>query len=459
MAAPDIELTFRNGGTGDAGDPYTGLDRFGRLVETIWKQGASKRVHSSYGRNRFGGVVWRRDEQAHAQTPSVETEDNYYAYDGLYQVKERQRGNLTGTAPDYTGIDNLQQEENLTYDATGNWAAYSNTSPTNGQIRTHNTANEITQISSSPGDVTPAYDPVGNMLTQPKDPGLPIDQYELVWDAWNRLVAVKDGGTTVASYTYDGLTRRMTRTNGADTRHYYYNKQWRSVEERMNDAITIDRQFTWGLRDRWDLLRRKRSVSGSLDESLYLLRDCLDPVAIVDESGTVVERNAYDAFGNVRFLAPDYTSRAGSAFDWEFLFHAEFRDSDTELYNYGYRYYSAGLGRWLSTDLIEEEGGLNLYAFSDNNALIVMESVGLICDPIEIVIGHGNPWGWKRKGPGYPINLFDVNMNQYAKDHGGNKNTMYIGCGANHLNKGGIGADLPKNYRTGQDPWDPFHHD
>ena len=38
MPPPNIELTFRDGGTGDAGDPYTGLDRFGRLVETLWKQ-------------------------------------------------------------------------------------------------------------------------------------------------------------------------------------------------------------------------------------------------------------------------------------------------------------------------------------------------------------------------------------------------------------------------------------
>ena len=124
----------------------------------------------------------------------MDTEDNYYGYDGLYQVKERQRGNLTGAAPNYTGIDNLQQDANWTYDATGNWSAYDNTNPTNDQTRTHNTANEITLISASPGDVTPAYDPVGNMTTVPQAPGLSPAQYNLTWDAWNRLVAVTAGG-------------------------------------------------------------------------------------------------------------------------------------------------------------------------------------------------------------------------------------------------------------------------
>lgn len=381
MPTPDLELMFRDGGTGDAGDPYTGLDRFGRLVETLWKQDTEDRVRSTYGRNQVGGVVWRRDEEAHAQSPEVDTEDNYYWYDGLQQVKERQRGNLTGTAPDYTGIDNLQQEEDWTYDATGNWASYGNpsTDPGDTQTRTHNTANEITEISATSGDVEPSYDPAGNMLTLPKEPGISTDQYDLTWDAWNRLVSVKEDSTTIASYTYDGLTRRLTKTNTRETRHYYYNQDWRALEERVEGATyLVDRQYTWGLRDRWDLFRRKRSVSGLLDEKLFVLRDYLDPVAIADDSGDVVERYAYDAFGNVRIFAPNYDSRSTSDFDWDFLFHAEVRDQDTKLYNYGYRYYDTRLGRWLSRDPIGEAGGINLYGMLQNSSVNGWDDLGLV---------------------------------------------------------------------------------
>ncbi len=371
-AASNIELTYEDGGTGDAGDQYTGLDRFGRLVETLWKKGGTDQVRSKYGRNRFGGVVWRRDVNAHAQSPAVDTEDNYYWYDALYQVKERQRGDLTGTAPDYTGISNLQQDEAWTYDASGNWQASSNTAPTSAQARINNTANEITLLSSAAGDITPAYDPAGNMTTLPQAPGTATAQYDLKWDAWNRLVEVKDGSTVVASYTYDGLTRRLTKANATETRHYYYDDQWRPVEERVNG--NKERQYTWGLRDRWDLLRRILT-SGSTH---FCLRDYLDPVAIVGTDGEIKERYAYDAFGNVRFLAPDYSSRSASDFGWEFLFHAEFRDNDTKLYNYGYRYYDTGLGRWLSRDPIGERGGINLAMFAGNAPICTRDVCGLI---------------------------------------------------------------------------------
>lgn len=67
MPTSNINLTFRDGGTGDAGDPYTGLDRCGRLLETLWKQSTTgdPRMQSKYGRNQVGGVVSRKDEQAH----------------------------------------------------------------------------------------------------------------------------------------------------------------------------------------------------------------------------------------------------------------------------------------------------------------------------------------------------------------------------------------------------------
>jgi RHS repeat-associated protein len=377
-AASDVELTYENGSTGDAGDPYTGLDRFGRLVETIWKNSGGTKVQSRYGRNRFGGVTWRRDDEAHNQ--SVATEDHFYWYDGLYQVKEHQRGDLTGTFPNYTGITNLQQDEDWTYDPTGNWDAYSRTNPAQSQTRTHNEANEIELITASVGNVAPTYDPVGNMTTLPKDPGGSTAQYDLKWDAWNRLVQVKDGTTTVASYAYDGLFRRTKKINpgSSETRHYYYNDQWRALEERVEGATAaVDRQYTWGLRDRWDLLRRKRSTgSSSLNEVHFCLRDYLDPVAIVGTDGIVKERYAYDAFGNVRFLAPDYSTRSSSSFAWEFLFHAEFRDADSELYNYGFRYYNTALGRWLSRDPVEEVGGSNLCLAFNNNPELALDLYG-----------------------------------------------------------------------------------
>jgi RHS repeat-associated protein len=377
-AASNLQFTLKDGGTGDAGDVYTGLDRFGRLVETLWKTGGADQVHSQYGRNRFGGVVWRYDALAHWL--GVTTQDNYYWYDGLYQVKQHERGTMTGAYPNYTGITDVQQDETWGYDAIGNWDSYNSASPANSQTRTQNQANEITGISSSAGDVTPGYDAVGNMTGLPVNPGLSTSQYTLTWDAWNRLVKVQSGSTVVAAYAYDGLTRRITKTTPAETRQYFYNDAWRTLEERVDGAsVPVDRQYTWGLADRWDLVRRKRSVSGaSLNEALFVAKDYLAPVAIADTTGTVVERYSYDAFGQTLFMTPDFTPLPGSGYDWNYLFHAEFRDEDTTFYNYGYRYYFAQLGRWLSRDPVEEIDGGNSYALLGNHPIEQKDAFGLV---------------------------------------------------------------------------------
>jgi RHS repeat-associated protein len=62
-------------------------------------------------------------------------------------------------------------------------------------------------------------------------------------------------------------------------------------------------------------------------------------------------------------------------------------DDETGLVYYGYRYYAPELGRWLNRDPVEEEGGLNLYGFVDNNPLYYVDPDGQQA----IAIGPG--WG------------------------------------------------------------------
>ncbi|MDX1681122.1 MAG: RHS repeat-associated core domain-containing protein, partial [Akkermansiaceae bacterium] len=50
----------------------------------------------------------------------------------------------------------------------------------------------------------------------------------------------------------------------------------------------------------------------------------------------------------------------------------------TGLYYYGYRYYDPNAGRWINRDPIEEEGGLNLYAFVSNDGVNAWDLLGMI---------------------------------------------------------------------------------
>src|SRR5690606_27437169 len=195
-------------------------------------------------------------------------------------------------------------------------------------------ANQITDLTGPSGVIDPVYDPVGNMTTMPK-PGAWTTAFTCKWDAWNRLVEVKEGSIQIALNQYDALHRRIRKTAAAETRDCYFDLQWRSVEERVGSAVKA--QHTWSPLDRWTIIRRKRSVSGTLDETLFCLKDYLDPAAVVNSSGTVQERYRYDAFGPVRFLNASFGSPSGtSSVGWNLLFHAEFLDPESGLYNYGY---------------------------------------------------------------------------------------------------------------------------
>jgi len=52
---------------------------------------------------------------------------------------------------------------------------------------------------------------------------------------------------------------------------------------------------------------------------------------------------------------------------------------DCDVRYYGYRYYSPSLGRWLSSDPIGEQGGINLFGFLGNNPVDYFDELGLAC--------------------------------------------------------------------------------
>jgi RHS repeat-associated protein len=84
----------------------------------------------------------------------------------------------------------------------------------------------------------------------------------LKWDAWNRLVKVSTPtGTVVAEYAYDGITRRVLKRAAGVSTHYYYNSQWRPVEEREEAVSEVSATYDWGIRYRDDLVRRTKLLA------------------------------------------------------------------------------------------------------------------------------------------------------------------------------------------------------
>ncbi len=60
-----------------------------------------------------------------------------------------------------------------------------------------------------------------------------------------------------------------------------------------------------------------------------------------------------------------------------FRFSTKYRDDETDLLYYGYRYCNASVDRWLSRDPKAERGGRNLYGFVRNDPISDFDPLGL----------------------------------------------------------------------------------
>lgn len=115
--------------------------------------------------------------------------------------------------------------------------------------------------------MTPTYNANGNLTRDETG-------RQFVYDAWNRLVAVKSAcGNTLKSYTYDGLDRRIRETASGTTTNLYYSDGWQLLEERVGGQVKA--QYVWSPVYVHALMLRDRdtNVNATLDERLYVAQD------------------------------------------------------------------------------------------------------------------------------------------------------------------------------------------
>jgi RHS repeat-associated protein len=99
-------------------------------------------------------------------------------------------------------------------------------------------------------------------------------------------------------------------------------------------------------------------------------RDHLGSVReVTDANGNLVARHDYDAWGRRTRVFGTYRA------DWGYAGYFVHRASKLNLT--WYRAYDPDLGRWVSRDPIEEDGGLNLYGYAGNNPSNLNDPNGL----------------------------------------------------------------------------------
>ena len=372
---PDLEWTLASlTGTNDpdTGDIYAGLDRFGRIKDCRWRNTSEDTdiVRLEYGYDRDSNRLWRQDDIARSLSKNF---DELYTYDGLQRLKTMQRGLLDSG---HTSISNQTYGQCWNLDATENWTgmkqAEGGTDWTLEQSRTANMVNEITDIINAVGPIwaVPAYDLAGNMTTIPHSDD-PSESLTATWDAWNRLVKLVDTSTsnTIAEYQYDASNRRILKklyTSGTltQTRHIYVSNSNQVLEERLNTSASAATQNIWGLQYIDGLILRDRDTTGSgtLDERRYCLQDAnWNTVALADESGTIIQRFAYQPFGTVQFLTANYATNTNTS-AWTTLFTGRELDPESGLYYFRARYWHSILGVFIGRDPLKYVNGGSLYA-------------------------------------------------------------------------------------------------
>src|SRR5258707_10162881 len=295
---PGVDLTYikqTGEANGDAGDQYTGLDRFGRVVDQRWLV-TSNGTHThrfQYGYDRNSNALFRNNLVNTAFGELYHASGAGNGYDNLNQLSGFLRGVLTASGGVGTPLDTIASPahtQTFTPDALGNFSSVT----TDGtQVnRTHNQQNEVTGVGSS----SLVFDKNGNMSTDEQG-------RTLVYDAWNRLVAVKNGSTALASYKFDGLGRRIVETAGTNTRDLFFN-DWSILEERLNGASTADVQLVWSPVYVNALVLRDRSTlhNGTLDERLWVHQVANWAInTVLGNTSSVLERYSYDPYGQVTF--------------------------------------------------------------------------------------------------------------------------------------------------------------
>jgi len=323
---------------------YPGFDRFGRLSRQLWYSGSDWIPSSGqYTRPALFDLGYSYDDTSN---PAGRTDlrdgtaatlfTEVYGYDGLDRLKRATRGSTLASDNFDDAVSVPTHSQHWKLDLLGNWIGLkTRAAGTPGDYdavvsRGFDLVNQIISSVSESLTLDSDYDANGNLVAQEVTP---TSRRKYIYDAWGRLNEVRfetradtmspwGNAQTRAAYTYFGSGQRATAVvdsfphdTTADHRtHYYYDDQWRLLEERVDAAYTGPwrwspqgntfatsfsedrqsvRQYVWDPSDLDRLVMYQRGSDKDPD-------DAQDGLALTDWSWALTDRLA-----SVIGLAPD----------------------------------------------------------------------------------------------------------------------------------------------------------
>lgn len=237
----------------------------------------------------------------------------------------------------------------------------------------HNNLNQVLQ--SNPPERHYLYDADGN-LTQGYTPQGYV--FTASYDAANRLSTLQytDAGAIlhkiVYSYGGNNLVGQIDKYTGKTlTERTRFVRDGFLVVQELDglNNNAVKRQYIWqdgaqgGIGRLLALLQNGQRYD-------YLYDDNGNVMALVDGAQQVVAQYSYSPFGQLQ-------TASGALADQPMRFSTKYYDPETGLSDFGYRFYRADVGKWLTRDPIGEDGGLNIYTFTENNPINLTDPKGL----------------------------------------------------------------------------------
>jgi len=262
------------------------------------------------------------------------------------------------------------------YDATGSRISTGGTWARTGlpsavASATYNAANQQTAF----GGTSQTFDLNGNMTSDGTN--------TYTWDARNQLTSLSGGVS--ASFAYDGLGRRRSKTISSTETKFHYDGL--TPVQELDNGGTVTANLLTGLGIDEYLAR---TAGGSTQSHLT---DILgSTVAELDASVTTQAEYTYEAFGETTI-----SGSSGNAFRYTG------REEDgTGLYYYRARYYHPGRARFVAEDPIGHAGGVNLSAYAQDSPVTRRDPLGLQASPPSLDVPGGSAYPTP---PGFPRSL------------------------------------------------------
>ena len=278
-----------------------------------------------------------------------------FGYDGLNRLTENR-----------DGVSNALLE-GYAYDKTGN-----RTSATVGATTTPYSYPAGSHRLDSVGATARSYDNVGN-TTQ-----IGGTAKEFVYNDLNRMSQYRESGVAKMNYVYNGRGEQVRKHLGSSDTYSVYDEAGRWVGDYTGTGAPVQQVVWFG-----DLPVAVLDGASTAQKLYYVEADMLGtPRVVVDPlrgaTGTAVWTwdLASEAFGNT---APNQDPDGdATAFVFNMRFPGQRFDAASGLnYNY-FRDYDAVTGRYVESDPIGLDGGLNTYAYVGASPFNFMDSAGLL---------------------------------------------------------------------------------